>query len=153
MADRHARCLTAAMCIVLAAAGVTTPPRSPVGYWFTEDRKGIVQIRPCGEVLCGTIVGLLVWPKDGPPRDFRGHSQCGFPLLAGLRQGADQRWHGTVTNPEDGRTYSADVWVPQDGMLRLHGYLGLSFLGSTQRWPSSPGGAKPDCHFFEDAPR
>ena len=139
----------AAACLLLADTAAGAQSRSPVGFWFTEDRKGIIQIEPCGAVLCGAIVGLLEWPAKGPPLDFRGRSQCGFQLLAGLRQGEDGRWHGTVTNPRDGQTYSAEVWVPQDGTLRLHGYIGLPILGSTERFPPSPGGAQPDCHFFK----
>ncbi len=133
------------------SACLATPAwaRSPVGYWFTEDRGGIVQVHPCaGGVLCGTIVGLRDWPANGKRLDFRGNSQCGYALLSGLRLQDDGRWHGSVTNPEDGRTYTAEVWVPDDGMLRLRGYIGLPLFGSTQRWPPSPGGARPDCHYL-----
>ncbi len=141
-----------AACLLLAHVAAAQP-RAPVGYWFTEDRKGIIRIQPCGAMLCGTIVGLLEWPAKGPPLDYRGRSQCGFQLLAGLRQGEDGRWHGTVTNPRDGKTYDAEVWVPRDGVLRLHGYIGLPILGSTERFPPSPGGAQPDCHFFDSPMR
>ncbi len=124
--------------------------RAPVGYWFTEDLGGIVQIQACGgDVLCGTIVGLRDWPASGRRLDWRGNPQCRFPLLRNLRPQDDGRWHGTVTNPEDGRTYTAEVWVPDDGILRLRGYVGLPIFGSTQRWRPSPTGARPDCHYLK----
>ncbi len=122
--------------------------RTPVGYWFTEDRGGIVQVRPCGEMLCGIIVGLRDWPASGQLLDWDGKPRCHFSLLRQLRLQDDGRWHGTVTNPKDGQTYKAEVWVPEDGMLRLRGYLGLPLFGSTQRWPAAPGGAKADCHYW-----
>ena len=135
--------------IALAPASAALA-RAPVGYWFTEDLGGIVQIQACGtDVLCGTIVGLRDWPASGQRLDWRGGPQCHFPLLRNLRPQDDGRWHGTVTNPEDGQTYTAEVWVPNDGMLRLRGYIGLPLFGSTQRWRPSPGGAKPDCHYLK----
>lgn len=122
-------------------------PASPLGRWLTEDRGGVIEIRPCGATLCGYITGLSEWPANGDvKRDWQGRPQCHSTLLAGLRLESDGRWHGTVTNPEDGRTYSAEVWVP-DGTLRLRGYIGLPLLGSTQLWPPFHGSVKPDCHF------
>ncbi len=139
--------------LVLAAAALAPAGQAraqgPSGYWFTEDLGGIVEIRPCGAgTLCGTIVGLRDWPANGQRLDWQGGPQCRFPLLRNLHLQDDGRWHGTVTNPEDGRTYTAEVWVPSDGALRLRGYVGLPIFGSTQRWPPSPTGARPDCHYL-----
>ena len=59
---------------LLSGKAASAQSSSPVGYWFTEDRKGIIQVKPCGEVLCGSIVGLLGGPPQGPaaglPRPF-----------------------------------------------------------------------------------
>ena len=120
--------------------------RSPVGTWFTEDKGGVVQIRACGADLCGIIVGLTPDPDGRLPRDFQGGPQCRRLLLNDLRAGDDGRWHGTVTNPQDGRTYDADVWVGDDGKMRLRGYIGIPLLGSTQVWPPFDGHLQPDCH-------
>ena len=144
---RPARLLAAIACLAcLAGRGLAA---TPLGYWFTEDRGGIVRIEQCGEAtLCGTIVGLRDWPANGQLLDWHGHPRCHFNLLRGLRAEDDGRWHGTVTNPEDGRTYTAEVWVPADGVLRLRGYVGLELFGSTEHWPPSPGGARQDCHYL-----
>jgi uncharacterized protein (DUF2147 family) len=131
------------------------PQNSPVGLWSTEDHGGVIQIRPCGPALCGIIVGLTGWRRDGSaPRDVHGTSQCHLTLLAGLRlHPGDHRWHGSVTTPQDGRTYDAEVWVAEDGVLRLRGYIGLPILGSTQHWPAFVGQVQPDCHFSETPTR
>lgn len=131
--------------------GVATAPAradmSPMGEWFTEDRGGVIRIEPCADALCGYIVGLTP-PMDARPQvDVHGRPQCHLLLLASLRPREDGRWHGTVTNPEDGRTYKAEVWVPNDGMLRLHGYIGLPIFGETQRWPAFHGTLRADCRF------
>lgn len=121
--------------------------RVPTGLWLTEDRGGVVRVEPCGAALCGVIVGLSDFPPSGVKLDVHGRSQCHLTLLAGLRPQEDGRWHGTVTNPEDGRTYSAEVWVPADGTLRLRGYVGLPLFGSTQLWPPYAGKLRDDCRF------
>jgi len=130
---------------LLAMPAAAAP--APVGDWLTEDRGGVIRIGPCGAALCGEIVGLSDWPAHDVKRDVHGAPQCHLTLLADLRLQSDARWHGTVTDPEDGRSYSAEVWVPADGTLRLRGYIGLPLLGSTQLWPPFHGRVKPDCHF------
>jgi uncharacterized protein (DUF2147 family) len=137
------------MCITLAA-GCAHADTSPIGNWFTEDEGGVVQVRPCGtDVLCGYIEGLRdVQPDGSPPRNFAGEPQCHLLLLKDLRfHKEDGRWHGSVTNPEDGRVYKAEVWVPADGRFRLHGYLAVPLLGSTQIWRPFAGKIDKDCHF------
>ena len=133
--------------LFLACIACAADAADPKGFWLTEDRGGIIQIRPCGDALCGIIVGLTDWPATGIKVDVRGNPQCHYTLLAGLKPEDDGRWHGTVTNPEDGRTYSAEVWVPADGVLRLRGYIGLPLLGSTQLWPAYHGATRADCRF------
>jgi uncharacterized protein (DUF2147 family) len=122
--------------------------RPPTGLWFTEDKGGVIQISACGKALCGYIVGLSDWPANGDVlRDHAGNPQCHLPLLRNLRLQDDGKWHGTVTNPEDGTTYNALVWVPQDGVLRLRGYLLVPVIGATQLWPPFKGKVQNDCHF------
>ena len=148
MAERAGAVLLALLWTGLGGpASAGTQP--PLGQWLTEDRGGVIEVRPCGPVLCGVIVGLTDWPANGDvKRDWRGLPQCHSVLLAGLSLRDDGRWHGTVTNPENGRVYSAEVWVP-DGTLRLRGYVGLPMLGSTQLWPPFRGRVQGDCHFAQ----
>jgi uncharacterized protein (DUF2147 family) len=139
--------------LLLAAAlswtgGAMAAPAPPTGEWYTPDRTGVVRVGPCGDALCGVIVGLTDWPKDGSVlRDVHGTPQCHLLLLKDLRLHDDGRWHGSVTNPEDGRTYDAEVWLGPDGAMRLRGYIGLEIFGSTQRWPAFHGSIANDCHF------
>ncbi len=135
-----------AAALSLQAAGALAA-QIPTGIWFTEDKGGVVDVHPCGsDILCGVIVGLTPDPDGRLPRDFRGAPQCHSTLLRNLRPEDDGRWHGTVTNPEDGRVYSAQVWIGDDGKMRLRGFIGLPLLGSTQIWPPFDGHVQPDCH-------
>ena len=137
--------LAGALCLSAAHASAG---KVPTGIWFTEDKHGVVQITPCGnDALCGIIVGLTANPQGVLPRNFQGTPQCKLTLLKDLRLEDDGRWHGTVTNPEDGQTYDAEVWVAEDGNMRLRGYIGLPLLGSTQTWPPFDGKLQDDCRF------
>ena len=129
----------------LLALGSAAP--AAFGTWYTEDRQGVIRIAPCGDGICGTIVGASQFDTAGhTDRTWNGLPQCGFVLLR-LRAGDDGRLHGTVQNPEDGRVYTAVVWVPADGVLRLRGFIGLELFGSTQKWPPFRGVLESGCHF------
>jgi len=146
MARFFARLLLLLLC-VLAPSAFALAGKLPDGFWFTPDKGGVVQISACGTNLCGVIVGLTPTPQGKLPRDYEGGPQCRFPLLQKLRLQDDGRWHGTVTNPEDGKVYDAEIWVAEDGNLRLHGYLGVPILGETQTWPPFNGRLGSDCRF------
>ena len=124
------------------------PPRDPTGDWFTEDKKGVIHVGPCGPAICGSIVGISDWAQDGsPPKDTEGRSECQLAFIHDMKPGDDGRRHGTVTNPRDGKTYTAQLWLDDTGDLRLRGYIGLPILGSTQVWTKFTGTRRPDCHF------
>jgi uncharacterized protein (DUF2147 family) len=137
--------LAFALCLPLARAEAA---KSPVGVWLTESRGGVVQVHPCGgNALCGTIVGLTPNPAGKLPLDWQGNPQCRRTLFWNMHPEDDGRWHGTLTNPEDGRSYGAEIWIADDGNMRLRGYIGLPLLGSTQVWPPFDGHLQPDCRF------
>jgi uncharacterized protein (DUF2147 family) len=124
------------------------PPRDPTGDWFTEDKTGVIHVGPCGTDICGSIVGISKWAPDGsPPKDTEGRSQCQLVFIHDMKPGDDGRRHGTVTDPRDGKTYTAQLWIDGEGDLRLRGYIGLPILGSTQIWTKFTGKRQPDCHF------
>jgi uncharacterized protein (DUF2147 family) len=134
--------------LLLSAAPLRAESADPRGDWYTEDHRGVIHFGPCGAYLCGTVEGISDWQKDGSaPTDVHGRSQCHLAIIEHLRPGDDGRLHGTVTDPTDGKTYSAIVWIGDDGALRLRGYIGLPVLGSTQRWEKFPGRVGRDCHF------
>ncbi len=112
---------------------------------MTEDRRGVVRIKPCGAAFCGRVVGISDFPPGGL-RDLHGAPQCGLVIIHDLQPAEDGRRRGSITNPDDGRTYGALLWVGADGSMRLRGYLGLPILGSTQIWPRFAGTLTKDCH-------
>ena len=101
----------------------------PVGVWITKDGRSLVNIAPCGQgvELCSKIIWLKKPFNDRgePLRDklnidpkLRRRPILGMPILINLRPGEEGRWDGRVYNPEDGKTYRAQV-TPK-GQSRLH---------------------------------
>jgi uncharacterized protein (DUF2147 family) len=115
------------------------------GSWLTPGGKSIVEIRPCaGRVdWCGRIAWLRdpLAPDGGPVRDaenrdaaLRQRPLLGIELLSGFRRAPDGVWkHGRIYNPEDGRTYNAQLRRSGNGMLEVKG-CALSIFCRTQHW-------------------
>src|ERR1700733_9639360 len=58
----------AAPLLLLLTAAAPLP--DPSGDWFTEDKRGVITIAPCGDSLCGAITGISDWDAKGQgPRD------------------------------------------------------------------------------------
>jgi uncharacterized protein (DUF2147 family) len=116
------------------------------GLWLVEDGDAVIKIATCGSALCGLIVGIARFSPDGsPPKDNFGRSQCGLEIIHALVQSESDRWFGTITNPEDGRTYKVRLSLDDAARLRLRGYLGIPLFGSTQIWTAYSGTLTADC--------
>ena len=127
------------------AASAAAPSASPVGTWLTESGHGVVEIAKCGDALCGRIVGVDREPGSPMPTDVNGRPQCGLTIISNEKPEADGTWLGEVTDPRDGTTYQAKLWVDGSGNLRLRGFIGIPLLGSTQVWRPFAGRLTAEC--------
>lgn len=122
------------------------PPHEPIGRWLTQDHEGIVEIEPCGESLCGRVVGMdAPFAADGRPvTDPQGRPQCGLVILHESREAQPGLWQGVITNPDDGADWRCELWMVGDA-LHLRGYVLVPLLGKTQIWTRYDGPVRPDC--------
>jgi uncharacterized protein (DUF2147 family) len=128
----------------LAAAAVsshsvaTAPASAAVGRWLTQSGNLEVDIAPCGEVLCGTVVAVhgnrsMEDPRSQmDPADAR--SPMGMRILSGFAPTGDGRWNGTIYNRENGRTYDCLVTPLAGNKLRVRGYKLVPLIGKDQTW-------------------
>lgn len=128
-----------------AAAG---PAVAEAGLWIDHTGKGAVEISPCGNKLCGTIV-WLDQPLDGkgnpivddnnPETSKRTQPVCGLQVIGNLVQQKDGSWDkGWIYDPENGETYDLAVSIKPPNRLSVTGYLGLKLLGETYTWSRPP---------------
>jgi uncharacterized protein (DUF2147 family) len=122
-----------ALCAAVAAALVwlascgnaeAAPPPDPTGLWSTKDDDSVIEIAPCGQFYCGTLVWLAE-PDDtsGKPKtdqenedeSLRTRPLIGLQLLIDLAPDKNQ-WRGKAYNPEDGKTYEI-TFKPAPGKI------------------------------------
>ena len=137
-----ALCLALAHCLL--ALPMSTPAAaaaaSAVGVWRTPLDQGLVEIMPCGVLLCGRIVSSTKITADPRLPDSHNHDPKlktrplkGLMLLAGFH-GGPLRWDGgRIYNPEDGNLYDAHMRLESPDALKVEGCV-LMILCKAQVW-------------------
>jgi uncharacterized protein (DUF2147 family) len=136
-----------AMTTLPLASGLAQASANPVGTWLTEGGHGVIRIQPCKQGVCGEIVGIDRSPNEPMPTDAAGRPQCGLTILTGSADPKDGITEGRITDPRDGKTYSAQMWIDAAGRLHMRGYLGVPLLGRTQVWQPFAGRITNECRF------
>jgi uncharacterized protein (DUF2147 family) len=133
--------------VTLMALLVATPTvalDSIVGKWKTVDEKtgkvvSDVEIYQQGGKLFGKITGLAE-PNDaqGKPKVCtkctgadKDQPIIGLVIIKDLSASSDRYKDGTITDPEDGKVYKAELWA-EAAKLKVRGYLGPFY--KTQTW-------------------
>ncbi|MEO7547185.1 MAG: DUF2147 domain-containing protein [Ramlibacter sp.] len=131
---------------VLAALAISTfvpfavaqPAPQQLGRWITESGNLEVEIAPCGDAFCGTVVRVIANRSMTAPGTEMAAADArpalGMTLLRDLRPGGDGEWKGEIYNRENGKSYSALVTAPATDQLAIRAYVGLPLLGKTQVW-------------------
>jgi uncharacterized protein (DUF2147 family) len=121
--------------LALAAAA----PQTVEGLWLNDDKKGLVQIAPCGTKLCGRIVKVLSRDPNAPKTDvhnpdpaLRGRGFVGLPVLTGFARSGSSWTGGRAYDPESGKSYRSTLSLNPDGSLRVTGCV--LFICESRRW-------------------
>ncbi len=114
----------------------------PIGTWLTEEGKATVRVADCGGALCATILSLREPndPKSGGPKtdsnnvdaSKRNRPIVGLQILMALRPQGANKWVGQIYNPEDGKTYDANVVLENADVLKVQGCV--LFICETRTW-------------------
>ena len=147
---RHALLFAFALSLAPVSSLAGSEPaasHSPLGRWVTASGNLEVEVAPCGDALCGTVVRVLAnhsMSRDGEemkPADTR--DPMGMRILSELvpsefaGEGAGRSpvaWSGSIYNRENAKTYRCIMRVGDDGTLLLRGYVGLPWFGRTSAW-------------------
>lgn len=113
------------------------------GYWLTESKKAIVEVKQCGALACGEVVWLAE-PNDeagvaktdihNPDASQRARGICGMSMIGDFERGEGEWVNGFIYNPEDGKTYKSKMKLNDEGNLYVRGYVGIPLLGKSQIW-------------------
>ena len=126
---------------VLAQLFTGAPPASaadPSGTWLTQQEDARIQIAPCGQRICGTVVWLKqpIDPATGKPHiddknpdpGKQSRRIIGLRIFSMAPTEADI-WAGNIYNSDDGQTYAATIRLPGLNRLEVQGCAG-PFCGS-----------------------
>lgn len=135
-----------------AASAAPALPEPPLGAWLTEDRHAVIAIGPCGDALCGRIVGIpLAIPGEPIPTDHQGRSQCNLTIIWDAMPD-ETDWKARIVDPRDGSTYRVRLQLDAQRRLRVRGYIGVPLLGRTQVWTAYTAPLPADCRLPPRAP-
>jgi uncharacterized protein (DUF2147 family) len=134
--------LAGALALLAAVPALALPPASPQSSWLTDDRKGVVEIAPCGERLCGRIARVLDKGPGVPRTDvnnpdprLRSRPLIGLVTLSGFARRGDE-WEGRAYDPKSGKSYRSTLRVQPDGSLKVTGCV--LFICESRRWTRVP---------------
>ncbi|MEZ5708233.1 MAG: DUF2147 domain-containing protein [Blastomonas sp.] len=129
----------------MAALGLSAPAHAakPItGAWYTDGKRAIVTIAPCGKTLCGKITRFIEKPRDGVTTDInnpdpkqRKRKLLGLPVLSSFTEDGD-KWRGQIYDPESGKSYRSVVTLGKGGTLKVQGCIGP--FCQTQVWTAVP---------------
>jgi uncharacterized protein (DUF2147 family) len=157
MDSRRCARLLAVVCacivtILLVAQGaLATNAQGVYGYWKSLDKdtgkpQSIFELYADGDKLAGKIV--KIFPKPGEKHDpicrectgrQKDQPKVGLVFLHDFVRVKDKprKWvDGKLLNPENGKTYGAEVELSEDGSkLNVYGYIRILFkIGGTNVW-------------------
>jgi uncharacterized protein (DUF2147 family) len=129
---------------LIGAALLPSFAADPSGTWKTEEGRATVRMADCGGALCGTIVALKEPndPQTGKPKldknnvdpGQRGRPIVGIQIVSALTPAGANKWAGQIYNPEDGKTYNANVLLRDANTLNVQGCILGGIICKTQTW-------------------
>ena len=117
---------------VAAAAAAQPRAAAPVeGYWKNPIGSAIIQIAPCGDLLCGKVV----WASARGQREVAQHTSnvVGMTVLTGVRY-TRGHWSGSLYIPDDNIHVSAKLQLLPDRKMKLTGCGLMGLICRTQVW-------------------
>ena len=124
--------------LLAVAPSITAQADGVLGYW-KEPEGSVIHIDSCGKDVCATLVAISASAParvDGknPKANLRQRSLCGLRIGEGFHLTSPAKAEGGMLyDPKSGKTYHGVLTTHGDAM-DLHGYIGLSVFGRTERW-------------------
>ncbi len=135
---RILQCVVSLLLLSVAVGSMAADPPTLLGHWITSTGNYEVEVAPCGDALCGTIVKVLgnrsMRDPDVEMQSPDPRPALGMRILTDLAPAGDGRWTGSVYDRESAKTYSCVVTLLDTGELAVRGYVVLPMFGRTALW-------------------
>ena len=113
------------------------------GRWLSGDKSGWIDIRLIDGNPVGIAAGSTTKKESDPPRldefnpdpALQNRSLLGITILHGFEYKGDHVWKGgTIYDPNTGKTYKSSMVLVDKNILKVRGFIGISFLGRSDTW-------------------
>ncbi len=124
----------AALAGLMVATGNGMAGSDPSGIWRMASGKVTVKLAPCGNAFCGTVVGLKrpldkhgrpKRDKENPNPSLRERPVIGLMIMANMVPTGDNRWDGTIYNPDDGKSYRSNLKLQNTNLMKVEGCVSV----------------------------
>jgi uncharacterized protein (DUF2147 family) len=140
--------LIALVALLLAFAPAfaqTTTADMVLGKWLNEDKDAHVEVYKDA----GKYFGKIVWlnepnePSTGKPKlddensdvTLQSRPLMGLIILKDFIYDGVSEWEdGTIYDPKNGKTYDCYMAFDEEGILKIRGYIGFSWIGRSSYW-------------------
>lgn len=122
--------------IALACLAGPAAAAEPTGEWLVADGTARIRIEPCA----GALWGVIAWTQtpgtddNNPDPAKRSRSLVGMPILLNMKKAETNRWDGEVYNAENGKTYTSNISLVKNDVLRIEGCLLGGFFCGGENW-------------------
>ena len=115
------------LCAATGTAGAARAQGSdyPLGIWTDEEGRGAVEVRTCGNSLCGYVV----WVRDAKDR----HG-CGKQLMGNVTRSGSGWDNGWIISPDNGSKYSVALEPLSRNSIKVIGYMGMRLFSQSMTW-------------------
>jgi uncharacterized protein (DUF2147 family) len=128
----------AVLALAIAPAAFAQGNLPQQGRWLTESGNLEVDIAPCGDAFCGTVVKVLANRSMSNPGGELVQADprpaMGMKLLSDLRPAGEGELKGEIYNRENAKSYSTVLSLAGPNQLVVRSYIGLPVFGKTQVW-------------------
>ena len=135
--------LTSAL-ICISALAWSQKANDIEGTWIPKSGKAHVRIYKSGDHFYGAIIwlkepldsltGKPKVDKKNPEVSKRNTPIMGYLLLKNFVFDGEIWKGGTIYDPEEGKTYSCKISMPDKNTLDVRGFIGISLIGRTEVW-------------------
>lgn len=135
--------------VIVLFLGVQVSAQSPkaddiLGHWFNEEKDAKVEIYQEN----GKYYGKVVWleepnePDTGLPKlddensdeELQNRPVMGLLLMTDFVFDDDEWEDGEIYDPKSGNTYSCFMKFDSKDVLKVRGFIGISWIGRTTYW-------------------
>lgn len=116
---------------IMAGVGLEAP--QPDGIWRNSKNSVHIEIRPCGEAMCGKVI----WANEKAQADARkggADPLVGTEMLRDFRKDGKGRWRGKVFVPDIGQTFYGTIAPIDANRLKARGCLFAGIICRSKIW-------------------